>query len=435
MVLMDYKCLNCDGALNFDSGIQQMKCPFCDSTFEVEAFKDYCDSVKDETGEASEIEWSGHDDTPWGEGEQESMRLYSCNSCAGEIIAEENTAATSCPYCGNPVVLKGQLSGCVKPDTIIPFKLSKEAAKEALLKHLSDKALLPRCFKTTKTLDEVKGLYVPFWLFDADLNASMRFGATKVRTWSDTRYIYTETNHFNVVRQGDMAYDAVPVDASAKVPNDLMESIEPFDIREATPFRTAFLAGYMADKFDFCADHCKKRADQRIRKSTEVAFTNTVTGYSTVTPKYRGVYLNKSNVTYALLPIWLMNVTWRDKNYMFAMNGQSGKFVGDLPMDWGIFWRRLIAIAAVSAVVLIIMAWLLTGLTQTTVLGSIGISAVLSTSIMMVKRGQLKSVRFNEVACDYIRKGSFNLTNRKDAFLYRNVVRVPKPRSNNRSGR
>lgn len=435
MVLMDYKCLNCDGALNFDSGVQQMKCPFCDSTFEVEAFKDYCDSIKDEVGEANEIDWAGHEDVPWNEGEQESMCVYLCNSCAGEIIAEENTAATSCPFCGNPVVLKGRLSGCVKPDAIIPFKLSKEAAKEALLEHLSDKALLPRCFKTTKTLDEVKGLYVPFWLFDADLNASMRYNATTVRTWSDTRFIYTETNHFNIVRQGDMAYDAVPVDASAKVPNDLMESIEPFDIGEAASFQTAFLAGYMADKFDFCADHCRERANQRIRKSTEVAFRNTVTGYSSVTPKYNGVYLNKSAVTYALLPIWLMNVTWRDKNYMFAMNGQTGKFVGDLPTDWGIFWRRFFIITAASTVALIIMAGLLIGLTQTAVLGALGISAVLSTSVMMAKRSQLKSVRFNDVACDYIRKGSFNLTGKKDAFLYRNVTRIAKPRSNNRSSR
>jgi len=432
MVLMDYKCLNCDGALSFDSGIQEMKCPFCDSTFEVEAFKDYCDSLKDETGEANEIEWSDHEDVLWNEGEQESMRLYSCNSCAGEIIAEENTAATSCPYCGNPVVLKGQLSGCVKPDSIIPFKLGKEEAKEALLKHLSDKALLPRCFKTTKTLDEMKGLYVPFWLFDADLNASMRYNTTKVRTWSDTRFIYTETSHFNVIRQGDMAYDAVPVDASAKISNDLMESIEPFNIGEAAPFKTAFLAGYMADKFDFCAEHCRERANQRIRKSTEVAFRNTVNGYASVTPKYRGVYLNKSNVTYSLMPIWLMSVTWRDKQYMFAMNGQTGKFVGDLPMDWGIFWRRFFAIAAATAVVLLLMSWLLMGLTQAAVLGSIGIAAVLSTSVMMAKRSQLKSVRFNDAACDYVRAGSFRVTNQRDSFLYRNVTRIPKPQSNNR---
>jgi DNA-directed RNA polymerase subunit RPC12/RpoP len=357
MELKEYKCPNCDGAVNFDATIQQMKCPFCDSEFDVEALQSLNETETAET-EQSEVEWANHDDLEWAAGEQEGMRMYSCNTCAGEIITEENTAATSCPYCANPVIMKGKLSGSAKPDLIIPFKLNKEAAIEALKNHLSGKRLLPKCFKSSKRLNEIKGLYVPFWLFDADVDANMRYKTTTVRTWSDTRFIYTETRTFNVQRQGELAFDKVPVDASAKMAADLMESIEPFDATAAVDFQTAYLAGYLADKFDFCEKHCIERANERIRASTEDAFRKTVTGYTTVTPEYRGVYLKKSVVKYALLPVWVLCTTWRDKNYLFAMNGQTGKFVGDLPTDWGIFWKWFGILTIIIAAVLFGIAFL-----------------------------------------------------------------------------
>jgi DNA-directed RNA polymerase subunit RPC12/RpoP len=349
MAVMEYKCPNCDGAINFDSATQQMKCPFCDSSFDVAALNDLNDAI---TSEKSEIEWNDHEDSAWGEGEQESMNVFSCNTCAGEIIADETTAATSCPFCGNPVILRGRLSGSARPDCIIPFKLNKKEAQEALAKHLSGKPLLPKCFKSSKRLNEIKGLYVPFWLFDAEVNASMRYKATTVRTWSDEKFIYTETKNFNVTRQGDLAFDSVPVGSSAKMPADLMESLEPFDTKAAVAFQPAFLSGYLADKFDFCETHSAERANQRIKKSTEAAFLKTVTGYASVTPKHTGVNLSNSTVRYALLPVWTLSATWRDESYMFAMNGQTGKFVGNLPTDWGIFWRRLIIIAIIIAAVL-----------------------------------------------------------------------------------
>ncbi|MCL2753393.1 MAG: hypothetical protein FWE44_04505 [Defluviitaleaceae bacterium] len=356
MALKEYKCLNCDGAINFDAGLQQMSCPFCDSTFEVAALMEMQD---DENAEQTvEIEWAAHDDQPWEEGEQEGIRVYSCNTCAGEIVTDATTAAAKCPFCGNPIVMKGQLSGAAKPDLIIPFQLDKNAAKQALIDHLSGKKLLPKCFKSKKTLEDISGLYVPFWLFDAEVNANMRFRATTTRVWMDSRFTYTETRHFNVVRQGAMAFDAVPVDASKKMPSDIMESIEPFNITTAVPFKTGYLAGYMADKFDYEAEECKVRANQRIVKSTEDSFRRTVQGYATVIPQYQGVYLQKSEVKYALLPVWTITANWQGKTYLFAMNGQTGKFVGDLPTDWGIFWKWFAIMAVAISAVLILIAWL-----------------------------------------------------------------------------
>jgi DNA-directed RNA polymerase subunit RPC12/RpoP len=349
MNLTEYKCPNCDGAVAFDASLQLMKCPFCDSEFDVAELERLKASISSEN---TEVEWATHEDTQWAAGEEEGIRIYSCNTCAGEIITEENTAAASCPYCGNPVIMKGQLSGSAKPDLVIPFKLDKNAAIASFKNHMNSKKLVPKCFKSNKRLAEIKGLYVPFWLYDADIDANMRYKATTVRVWSDSRFVNTETKTFCVIRQGEIAFDKVPVDASEKMPDDYMESLEPFDISQAVDFQTAYLSGYLADKFDFCEKHCITRANERIRASTEAAFRKTVSGYASVIPEHRGVFLRKSVVKYALLPVWVMSTSWRGKNFLFAMNGQTGKFVGDLPTDWGIFLKWFFILTAIFTVVL-----------------------------------------------------------------------------------
>ena len=358
--LLQHKCLNCGGAIEFDSSLQKMKCPYCDAEFDVEALKKYDEELKEEN--ADELKWETHAGGQWNEGEVDGMRVYMCQSCGGEIVCDENTAASSCPYCDNPIVMKGQFSGELKPDYVIPFKLDKKAAKAGFLKHLKGKRLLPKVFKTENHIDEIKGIYVPFWLFDSDVDANIRYRATRVRSWSDSRYNYTETRYFSVRRGGKIAFEKVPVDGSSKMADDLMESLEPFDFREAVDFQTAYLAGYLADKYDVTEHQSEERASQRIKTGTEDAFKSTVKGYSTVVPESSGVRLSNSRAKYALYPVWILNTTWNGEKYRFAMNGQTGKFVGNLPLDKGAYIKWLLGLtASISAAVFAVfyLLWLL----------------------------------------------------------------------------
>ena len=163
--MLQYKCPCCGGKIEFDSSLQQLKCPYCDTAFDVKDLKDY-DEVLEKEELQEELQWDDPDSGQWDGGE--GMNVFVCNSCGGEIITDPTTAATHCPYCGNPVVLMGRLAGDLKPDLVIPFQLDKKAAKEALQKHLKGKKLLPKLFKDENHLDEIKGVYVPFWLFDAE---------------------------------------------------------------------------------------------------------------------------------------------------------------------------------------------------------------------------------------------------------------------------
>ena len=354
--LQEYKCPCCGGAIAFDSTLQKMKCPYCDTEYEMETLAAYDAELKNEP--ADNMKWKTERDN-WQEGETEGLYTYVCRSCGGEIVGDETTAAMSCPYCDNPVVMMGQLSGTLKPDLVIPFKLDKKAAKAALTKHYGGKKLLPKVFADQNHIDEVKGVYVPVWLFDADADAKVRYKASNIRHWSDSRYDYTETTCYAVTRGGSLGFTQVPVDGSTKMEDKLMESIEPFKMEDAVDFQTAYLAGYLADKYDVDAETSIERANERIKKSTEDAFADTVQGYTTVTPESTNISLRKGKVRYALLPVWLLNTTWKDEKYTFAMNGQTGKFVGDLPMDKGAYKRWLLGFTALFGAVIYAAAYLL----------------------------------------------------------------------------
>ena len=250
----------------------------------------------------------------------------------------------------------------LRPDYVIPFKLDRDAAVNALKAHYKGKRLLPKVFSSENHLREIKGLYVPVWLYDTDADANMRYRGTKIHTWSDANYIYTRTSYYSLLRAGTIGFDNIPVDGSAKMDDTMMESIEPYDFSEAVDFRTAYLAGFFADKYDVTAEASETRANERVRQSTLDAFGRTVSGYASVTPEACGIALRDGKVKYALYPVWMLTTKWQDRNYTFIMNGQTGKFAGDLPMDKGA-WRRwffgITAAVTAASFALLSLVWLL----------------------------------------------------------------------------
>ena len=359
-VLQQFKCPCCDGAIEFDAGTQTMTCPYCDSEFELESLQAY--NEEQNNLPQDNMTWDTAAGQEWTPGESEGLRVYTCQTCGGEIVADETTGATECPFCGNPVVMQGQFAGLLKPDLVIPFKVDKKAAIAALQNHYKGKLLLPKVFKDQNHIKEVKGLYVPVWLFDTDADAHVRYKASRTRVWSDSRYNYTETSYYSVTRGGGIGFENVPVDGSTKMDDTLMESIEPYNSEDAVDFQTAYLSGYLADKYDVDADASIDRANERIKRSTEEAFASTVVGYNTVTPVNSNIRLNNSRARYALYPVWILNTQWNGQKFTFGINGQTGKIAGDLPMDKGAFWKWLVGVSgAVTAAVFGIsyLMWLL----------------------------------------------------------------------------
>ena len=354
----NYQCPGCTGPLNFDPETGKVACDFCGSSYElaeIEALYQEKDEQAAEEFAEKQEKWDQSELTDdWGEN-AEGMKTYACPSCLAELICDAATAATSCPYCGNPTVVPGQFSGALKPDFVIPFKTDKKDAVEALKNHYGKRFFLPKSFKDSNHIEKVQGVYVPFWLFDGEAEGMAVFDATRRRIYRRGEYEITETSHYVVARGGDMAFEKIPVDASTKMPDGHMDSIEPFDYSELKPFSTAYLPGFLADKYDVTVEESEERADERCYGTLEQELKNTVDGYDTVTHKHRNFRICRGKVHYALLPVWLLSTRWNGQNFLFAMNGQTGKLVGDLPVDKKKYWLTYLGIGAVLSILSVLL--------------------------------------------------------------------------------
>jgi len=350
----NYQCPNCSGPLRFASDVGQVVCDHCGAVLDVAAVEQlYADKAQAAAAAGTASQWDlSQTGTAWTPEEAAHLRGYLCPSCSAQIICDDTTAATACPYCGNPTVVPGQLTGLLKPDFVIPFKLDKAAATEALAKFYKGKRFLPKAFAATNHIEEIKGVYVPFWLYDKQIHASMRFRGTMVSTMREGRYQVTRTDHYRVVREGTIGFAGVPVDAASKMPDGHMDSIAPFHYDEIRPFSPAYLPGFMADRYDEDATACAPRAERRMDSSTEEALRETAPGYATLSEEYRSFQTLQGGVHYALLPVWMLASKWQDKDFLFAMNGQTGKLVGDLPVAWGKFWAWFLGMAAIGMALL-----------------------------------------------------------------------------------
>ena len=367
--ITNYKCPACTGPLHFVGASGKLECDFCGSKYDVaeiealyadkeakavEATEKVNEKAEQNRQRMADMEAEGWDtsslNSDWG-AEADGMKAYNCPSCGAELICDASTAATSCPYCGNPTVVPGQFSGALKPDYVIPFKLSKEDAVAALKKHYKGRPLLPKAFTGGNHIQEIQGVYVPFWMFDGMAEGSVDYEGQKIHFYETSTEKVTETEHYEVRRGGSIAFEKVPVDASSKMPDDHMDSIEPYDYADLKPFSTAYLPGFLADKYDVSAENSRDRADSRCAASLEMALCRTASEYDTCIPLNQSIRLKRGKVHYALLPVWMLHTKWNGKDFLFAMNGQTGKLVGDLPTDMGKFWGIFAGIAAsISAV-------------------------------------------------------------------------------------
>ena len=203
-----------------------------------------------------------------------------------------------------------------------------------------------------KAIDEIKAMYVPCWLYDANISASASFNCEKVRHYSDNDYDYKEIEYYNVFRRANMDFENVPVDGSTKIDSKLIESIEPFDIKDAQSFNTSYLAGYMAEKYNIDEYESANRANQRIENSAMGQLESSILGYSNVTLASSQISLLNGRVKYALLPVWFLITTYHNQQYIFAMNGQTGKFVGDLPVDKSLLVKKFLLLFVLLLVVI-----------------------------------------------------------------------------------
>ena len=350
-------CPECGGTLSFDPALGKLKCDFCDSVFSPEEVEAYWakNSAVQKAKEAAAKEGT-NEQRGTVSLDENAMKSYSCSACGAELMADQTTAVMICPYCGNHTIAPSQFSGSIKPDYIIPFSHTKKEVQESYLNYYRKRFLLPGSFRSDNHVEEIQGVYVPFWMFSGEVAMNGDYVAYDEATDDEGhRYI---SDRYQVQIQGNETFEKVPADASKRMDDNLMDSIEPYNLNELKDFSMVYLPGFLAERYDVSEEESHQRAKKRI----EEGIHTDVTEHIKRRMHHDGIENSKENfqysgerTTYAMLPVWMLTTRWKDKSYKFAMNGQTGKMIGDLPISAPKMLSILIPVFAAIVLIFILL--------------------------------------------------------------------------------
>lgn len=354
MSVVSYKCPNCDGELVFKPEIQKFGCDYCLSTFTEEELiaADKNHTIPDLEQPQSEPKDTDNDDSV-------HMVEYHCPSCGAEIVTDDTTAATFCYYCHNPVLIANRLSGAFKPDKIVPFALEREQAKELFLNWCKKKWFIDKRFFHQSQLEKMTGIYFPFWLVDTEVSAHMSAKARNVRVWRTGDIEYTETNVYQLEKDADIFLRDIPLEALQKDYLELIKGVYPYQTEKMIAFSLPYLSGFQAEKRAIEQEESAPKAKEMIRNYTETLLRGSVSQYGSVSVEDLSIHSKKEDWEYALLPIWLLTYKYKDKNYYYAMNGQTGKIFGLVPVSVSKLWALFASVSGILFLILLIGGMLL----------------------------------------------------------------------------
>lgn len=328
------QCPNCSAGLKFDPEKGKLCCEFCLSEFteqelaQTQTARDAEDAAS-RAAEAAAEEMDRPDEEFCAQ-----MSQYACKSCGAEVVAEESTAATFCPYCHNPILLVGRLAGQMRPQKVIPFKFDKKEAQERFFAFARKKWFVPRDFSAPDQVEKMTGIYYPFWVTDADTDASLSAHATRKRSWRSGDYICTETYNYHVKRQGDIHFEDIVTPALSEEDREMLDGILPYPSDSLIPFSMPYLTGFIAKKRDIELAEVRDAVKDRMFQYSTRLLQSTISGYATVNPSPVRMLIKQMHWEYTLMPIYLLNYKHRDKTYTYALNGYTGKVFGRLPVSF-----------------------------------------------------------------------------------------------------
>lgn len=338
MAVMMWKCPNCGGSMRFNPSSQDFECEYCMSHFTEEELKAQAEILKEKEEAVSvsqEMDGSGTEGTKKAAEEEFVQMVYTCPSCGAEIVTDETTAATRCFYCQNPVVLQGRLEGSYKPQKILPFAIDQAKAKAMFTDWIRKKRYVPSDFYSPEQIKNMTGVYFPYWLYSCQVDGKLEADGRKIRTWQTGNIQYTETQTFQISRQGQMNIQNLTRNALKKADKQLVEGVMPFQEKQMKPFSMEYLTGFLAEKRDMEKEVFEDEVKEEVQIFAKNSLLNSVSGYNSVTPVVQQADIRNGTWEYALLPVWTLTYKGKQdgKIYYYVCNGQTGKISGKLPVD------------------------------------------------------------------------------------------------------
>ncbi len=320
MATATYKCPNCGGGLHFDPNTHRSTCEYCLSSFSDAELAALTQAIDQKAEKAAEKD-------------PDSLHGYICDSCGAEVVTDETTSATFCYYCHNPGLLTGRLTGDFRPSRIVPFGYDREKAIATFLAWARKRKFVPKSFYSSSQLEKISGVYLPHWMIDVEADVDIAGKGIKRRTWTSGDTEYTEHKEYNIARQGTINVNNIHEVAMQKIDKQLIDSITPYDESQQKEFSLSYLSGFLAEKYDIPKETLHPQLESKAVEYTQLLVQESIGSYDRLDLERNQLEIRIKDWNYALLPAWILTYLYKGKTYVYAVNGQTGKAHGDLPID------------------------------------------------------------------------------------------------------
>ena len=349
-----FACPACGAEAHWDPGKQALVCP-------------YCDTVSPAHIEEAEGRIKEHDlvtalrelpDSQRGwRGDKVSVR---CQSCQAISVFDREKVASRCDFCGSAQMIPyEQTKAPITPESVLPFKLDQGGVRDCIRRWYGSRWFAPNRFKKAALTDELHGIYLPYWTFDAQVNAQWTAmsgyyyytnetyrdsqGRTQTRRVRHTRWAPSSgyLEHF---------FDDELVPASRGANEKLLREVEPFPTKELSPYAAQYVAGWVVEQYQLDLIGAAQRSRERMEREIERMCASQVPGDT-----HRNLNVNaqfsRQTFKHVLLPVWLVSYNYGAKSYQVLVNGYTGEIAGKYPLSFFKIFFLILFLLAVAGVI------------------------------------------------------------------------------------
>ena len=341
------KCEACGSNMKYDPKSNMLYCEHCGTKRALGEEEQAAElAIEDALRAAEENGWA-------------ETTVFRCENCGAKVALAKGEIATSCPFCGTAQVVELDEMAGLKPNAVLPFRLTAEDSNEACKKWAKKKIYAPRAFKKNLKAENMHGVYIPCFTFDSRTCSRYygRIGKRHTRTVGSGKNRRTETYIVwrNISGFYDHAFDDVTVTAGSKVTQKDLGKMAPFDSNNSKAYDGKYLLGFSSYCYEKdivqCWSEAKGAMDAALRRMILSQYSYDVVDYLNVSTTHADV-----TYKYVLLPVYAGHFGFKKKNYNFFVNGTNGKVTGKTPVAiWKVALTVLAAAAALVGLVYLVM--------------------------------------------------------------------------------
>jgi DNA-directed RNA polymerase subunit RPC12/RpoP len=354
-----YSCSHCGAKVDFAPGTSALKCPFCG--FESQ--------IAQSSAQVVELDYRSYLEKAEQEQSSHEAQRVKCDKCGAETTVPADTTACTCPFCGSNMIFSGSSSRLIKPEGILPFKITYKEAIESFRRWIQKLWFAPGKLKQyAQSEGKLAGVYVPFWTYDSNTTTSYYgergdyYYTTESYTTEEDGRTVTRTREVRHTRwtsaSGTVAnsFDDILILAGKSLPKKYADRLEPWDLANLAPYADEYLSGFRAESYQVTLPDGFDEAKAVMAPIIETAIRNDIGGDEQRIESSKTAY---SNITFKhiLLPVWLSAYRYGDAIYRILINARTGEVQGDRPYSaWKIAGAALAAVVLIAILIILIQS-------------------------------------------------------------------------------